>query len=62
MKSIHSDPIRYPTPAELYSLELRARRMRSEALGLLLRRAALAVKAAFERAVSQIGAKVVRHA
>ena len=53
---------RYPTPAELYSLELRARRMRQEELGRLLRAGALAVKAAFERAVSQLSAKVVRHA
>jgi len=53
---------RTPTPAELYSLELRARRARSEELGRLLRQGALAVKAAFERAVSQISAKGVRHA
>ena len=53
---------RYPTPAELYSLELRARRMRQEELGRLLRAGALAVKAAYERAVSQLSAKVVRHA
>ena len=53
---------RTPTPAELYSLELRARRLRSEALGRLLRQGALAVKAAFERAVSQLSAKGVRHA
>ena len=53
---------RYPTPAELYSLELSARRMRQEELGRLLRAGALAVKAAFERAVSQLSAKVVRHA
>ena len=52
----------YRTPAELYSLELRARRARSEELGRLLRKGALAVKAAFERAVSQLSAKGVRHA
>ena len=50
------------TPAELYSLELSARRARSEELGRLLRKGALAVKAAFERAVSQLSAKGVRHA
>ena len=53
---------RIPTAAELYSLELRARRMRQEELGRLLRAGAIAVKTAFERAVSQISAKVVRHA
>jgi hypothetical protein len=53
---------RTPTPAELYSLELRARRLRSEELGRLLHQGALAVKAAFERAVSQLSAKGVRHA
>jgi len=53
---------RIPTPAELYAIELRARRMRQEELGRLLHKGALAVKAAFERAVSQISAKRVRHA
>lgn len=56
------EPYRFPTPAELYSLELRARRARQEALGRLLRAGALAVKAAFQRAVSQLSAKVARHA
>jgi hypothetical protein len=50
------------TPAELYSLELSARRLRNEELGRLLRQGALAVKAAFERAVAQLSAKGVRHA
>ena len=50
------------TPAELYSLELRARRARSEELGRLLRKAAVAVKAAFDSAVSHFSAKGVRHA
>ena len=53
---------RIPSPAELYSLELRARRMRQEELGRLLRAGARAIKAAYERAVSQLGAKGVRHA
>ena len=53
---------RIPTPAELYAIELRARRMRQEELGRLLRKGALAVKAAFGRAVSLISAKGVRHA
>jgi hypothetical protein len=62
MKGNAMTTYRTPTPAELYSLELRARRLRSEALGRLLRQGALAVKAAFERAVSQLSAKGVRHA
>jgi hypothetical protein len=50
------------TPTELYSLELRARRLRNEEFRRLLREGALAVKAAFERAVSQLRVKGVRHA
>ena len=50
------------TPAELYAIELRARRMRQEELGRLLRAGAVAAKAAYERAVSYFTAKVVRHA
>jgi hypothetical protein len=50
------------TPAELYAIELRARRQRQEELGRLLRAAAVAVKAAFERAVSHFNAKVIKHA
>ena len=53
---------RYPTPAVLYSLEMRARRLRAEWFGRQFRQGALAVKAAFERAVSQLSAKGVRHA
>jgi hypothetical protein len=53
---------RIPNAAELYAIELRARRMRQEELGRLLRAGAFAVKAAYERAVSHISAKVVRHA
>ncbi len=50
------------TGAELYAIELRARRMRQEELGRLLRAGAMAVKAAYERAVSNLTAKVIRHA
>jgi len=53
---------RIPGPAELYSLEQRARRARAEEVGRLLRKAALALAAAYERAVSQLRAKGVRHA
>lgn len=52
----------YPTPAELYSYELRARRMRQEEFGRLLRKGALAIKAAYDGAVSRFSAKGVRHA
>jgi hypothetical protein len=50
------------TPAELYAIELRARRLRQEELGRLLRAAAVAVKAAYERVVSSFTAKVAKHA
>ena len=50
------------TPNELYAIELRARRQRQEELGRLLRAGAVAVKAAYGRAVSYFSAKVVRHA
>ena len=50
------------TGAELYAIELRARAMRQEELGRLLRAGAMAVKAAYERVVSHFNAKVVRHA
>jgi hypothetical protein len=52
----------YPTPAELYSLELRARRMRAEEIGRVLRNGALAVKAAVANLVSHFNTKGVRHA
>jgi transcriptional regulator len=50
------------TGAELYAIELRARRMRQEEIGRLLRVAAQAVNAAYHRAISQFSAKGVRHA
>lgn len=50
------------TGAELYAIELRARRMRQEELGRLIRAAAVGIKGAYERAVSRFNAKVVRHA
>jgi hypothetical protein len=50
------------TGAELYAIELRARRMRQEELGRLLRAAAQAINTAYHRAVSQLRAKGVRHA
>ena len=53
---------RTPSTAELYSLELSARRMRQQEIGRLVRQGALAIKAAFQRAVSQLSAKGFRHA
>jgi len=50
------------TPAELYSLQLRARRARGQTLGRLLRNGLRAAKAVIERAVSHLGAKGIRHA
>ena len=50
------------TGAELYAIELRARRMRQEALGQLLRAGYTATKAAFGRVVSYLNAKEIRHA
>jgi transcriptional regulator len=52
----------YPTPDELYSLELRARRMRQQEIARVLRKGAQAVKAALANAVSHFNAKGVRHA
>jgi hypothetical protein len=53
---------RTPSTAELYSLELQARRMRQREIGRLLHQGAAALKAAFQRAMSQLSAKEVRHA
>jgi hypothetical protein len=53
---------RYPTPAELYALELKARRMRAEEMGRLLRVGAAKVRALFSRPVSVRNAKGLRHA
>ena len=50
------------TPAELYAIEVRARRQRQEELGRLLRAAAVAVKAGFERVLSNFNSKVAKHA
>jgi len=52
----------YPSPAELYSLEQRVRRMRYQEMGRLFRLGALALKAAYVNAVSRFAAKGVRHA
>jgi hypothetical protein len=53
---------RYPTAAELYALELKARRMRAEEMGRLLRAGASAVRSLFTRTVSVRNAKGLRHA
>ena len=57
----HMEKIQVPHYAELYSLEMRARRERSRALGRLFVRAAAAVAAALQRLSSQ-EPKGVRHA
>jgi hypothetical protein len=46
---------RAPTPEELYALEMRARRERARFIAAL-------VRSAYERVVSALTAKVVRHA
>lgn len=52
-----------PTPSELYSLELNARRERAREMGRLVYRAAVALVAAVERLFSHSGGpKGVRHA
>jgi hypothetical protein len=53
---------RYPTPAELYALELKARRMRAAEMARLLHAGADAVRAVFKRTVSVRHAKGLRHA
>jgi len=52
---------RMPAPAELYSLELRARRARAEAIGRLIVRATAALVSAVQRLLSH-EPKGVRHA
>jgi hypothetical protein len=50
------------TTEELYALEKRARQERARYVGALLATAAAALKSRFERAVSALNAKAVRHA
>jgi hypothetical protein len=54
----------YPalTTEELYALDKRARQERARYVGALLGAAAAALKTRFERAVSALSAKAVRHA
>jgi hypothetical protein len=56
------DLYRYPTSAELYALELRARRERAREMARLLAAAVHALKSLAARAVTAPGAKGVRHA
>jgi hypothetical protein len=51
-----------PTTEELYALDKRARRERAAAFAAALRSAATALRSVFERALSALTAKVVRHA
>jgi hypothetical protein len=50
------------TTEELYALDKRARQERARYVGALLAAAAVALKSRFERAVSALSAKAVRHA
>ena len=54
--------LRYPTPDELYALELAARRARSKEMARLVRAGAHALRAGIARFVAVLGAKGVRHA
>lgn len=52
---------RYPTPEELYKLELEARRLRSQEIARLIRVAVTGLKSVFARLASP-NTKGVRHA
>jgi hypothetical protein len=52
----------YPTPEQLYALELAARRARNEELARLAGVAAQALKAGLRRAALAFNTKGVRHA
>ena len=54
--------LRYPTPDELYALELAARRARSAEMARLLRAGARALKAGVARIIAVLGPKRVHHA
>ena len=51
-----------PTPEELYAFEKRAREERARYVAALVSAAATALKSRFERAVSALTGKAVRHA
>ena len=51
-----------PTLEELYALDKRARQERARAVAAGFARAATALKSVYERALSALTAKVVRHA
>ncbi len=53
---------RYPTPEELYALELQARRLRSAEMARLFRAGAEKVRSLFFRTVTVRNAKGLRHA
>ena len=52
----------YPTSAQLYALELAARRHRSEEMARLMAAAARSIKSRLSRLVSNEGTSGVRHA
>jgi hypothetical protein len=51
-----------PTIEELYALDKRARQERARSIAAGLRRASVALKSVYKRALSALAAKVVRHA
>ena len=53
---------RTPTAAELYALERRAREERARYVAASIASLAVALKSVIERALTALGAKVVRHA
>ena len=54
--------LRYPTPDELYALELAARRARSEEMARLVHAGARALRTGIARLAAALNAKGVRHA
>lgn len=52
----------YPTPEQLYALEIAARRARNAEIARLFESAALTLKAGVNRVASLLNSKGVRHA
>jgi hypothetical protein len=52
----------FPTPEELYAIELEARRARSQEMGRALVNGAAALKALFARAAAALHARKAHHA
>jgi len=54
--------LRYPTPDELYALEIAARRARSKEMARLVRAGARALRAGIARVAAMLSARKVGHA